>query len=184
MGYHTHAPHQVYPIVSYTEKDVARLEAQGAIGLYAASPHAAGVSDEQSPLFPQHAVPATPCEDGPEEDLEGRPREFASGNVARLPASVRLKRWLRLRLGLPVPELAFQDVGEDPEMVLRLLYQHQNGEKTRCEKVRDVVNSASAAIVVMSMLLLAVLLIVYYFKSEVSPPQAHGACVHRALFDP
>jgi len=154
-----HPLRQVYPIVSYTEKDIARMEAEGLCFPCADDDEA----DETSSLFAVRAVPAP----GQNSDDDSTPREFATGRVSRLPAMQRFDRWLRKKLGLRVPDLGPPE-HLDPAVALRLMYQHQDDEKSRCAVIRDMVNSASAAVIVVSMVMLAVLLIVYYFKSELS----------------
>ena len=120
---------QVFPIVTFTEKDLAVMEAEGARVRCAEDLAAAdgGAADEYSNLVPVRAVPESrydgsgsdPCAHDSED---GPVRAFASGRVSRLPRWIRFRRWIRKKMGLRVTEAAYSDY-EDPETAFRLLYQ-------------------------------------------------------------
>ena len=98
----------VYPVVSFTEKDLAQIEAQSGVRVRCAAEAAIATSssglgslesNELSPLMPVVA----------EKDLNYHgyvttELEYATGKVARLSKATRFRRWLKKLLGMKLSE--------------------------------------------------------------------------------
>lgn len=99
----------VYPVVSFTEKDLARIEAQSGVRVRCAAEAALATgpdrtdgleASELSPLMPVVAQKDVNYHSGSADaDME-----YATGKVARLSRAVRLKRWLCKQLGFRLSE--------------------------------------------------------------------------------
>lgn len=99
----------VYPVVSFTEKDLARIEAQSGVRVRCAAEatlaanqdRVGGVeASELSPLMPVVAEKDVNYHGGSAEaDME-----YATGKVARLSRAARFNRWLRKKLGYRISE--------------------------------------------------------------------------------
>mmetsp|Transcript_28581 Transcript_28581/g.57545 ORF Transcript_28581/g.57545 Transcript_28581/m.57545 type:complete len:170 (-) Transcript_28581:280-789(-) len=147
----------VHPVVSFNEKDLARMES---VGLRIACAEDNAGENESSPLVPVRAQLYSG------EEQQELTRDFASGQVPQLPASTRFHRWIRKKMGFKVSETEFLAV-DDPEEANRIV-REARGKKGWCALCLAVVNGTSAVMVVVSMLVLALLLLVYYFRSEFS----------------
>jgi hypothetical protein len=82
---------KVYPVITSSEKDLARAEAEDFRNAAAAAEIAV------------IAVRAERTEGGAAEEADDNDelfREFATGKVARPPAYVRFTRWMKKRLGI------------------------------------------------------------------------------------
>jgi len=98
----------VYPVVSFTEKDLAQIEAQSGVRVrcaaeaaIATSPSGIGSleSNELSPLMPVVAEKDVNYHGDADTELE-----YATGKVARLSRTTRFKRWLKKMLGIKLSE--------------------------------------------------------------------------------